>query len=204
MKILVLDDSPLICDAVNDLIRRTLRVAEITSAQSLSEVGVPQADAQLDLVVVNICSWTPNEVAKVGRLVMDMSPSPVVVLDSKAHAARAHTVKTVGGRGYIPLNVAANLIAAALSVIVAGGEYFPALAEGVDTAAPEMDKLSIRQRDVVRRLAEGKTNREIAWDLGIAVPTVKLHVHAILSTIGMRNRTEVALWARSAVAITDA
>lgn len=204
MRVLLFDDSPLIREAVDDLIRRTLEGARITSAQSFTDAAEQLADARPDMVVINISGWTPDDLARIGRLVADVRPSPVVVLDSKAYAARAHAVMSVGCRGYIPLTVAGNLIAAALSVVAAGGEYCPTFTDSVGIAAPEMDRLSIRQRDVVKRLAEGKTNQEIAWDLGIAVPTVKLHVHAILSAIGMRNRTEAALWARSAAGITDA
>jgi DNA-binding NarL/FixJ family response regulator len=55
--------------------------------------------------------------------------------------------------------------------------------------------LSERETEVVRAIARGRTNREIAAELFISVSTVKTHVAAVQSKLGLRNRVEIAAWA---------
>ncbi|MBF8186826.1 response regulator transcription factor [Nonomuraea sp. K274] len=55
--------------------------------------------------------------------------------------------------------------------------------------------LSVRETEVVRAVARGRTNREIAAELFISVSTVKGHVSVVRSKLGLRNRTEIAAWA---------
>jgi DNA-binding NarL/FixJ family response regulator len=63
------------------------------------------------------------------------------------------------------------------------------------SAGPPDVPLSDRELDVVRALARGRTNAEIAAELFISLSTVKTHVSAIQSKVGCRNRVEIAVWA---------
>ena len=60
------------------------------------------------------------------------------------------------------------------------------------------NSLTDRQIDVLRLLASGKPNKEIARELSLAEGTVRVHVNAVLKSLSARNRTEAALVARSA------
>ena len=62
-------------------------------------------------------------------------------------------------------------------------------------AAPELDKLTHREQDVVREVARGLTNTEIAGALFLSLSTVKTHLASVQSKIGARNRVEIASWA---------
>ncbi|MEU6075417.1 response regulator transcription factor [Micromonospora sp. NPDC047074] len=66
-------------------------------------------------------------------------------------------------------------------------------------SAPEPDRslpsLSVREIDVVRQIARGRTNLEIGAELFISLSTVKGHVSTIQTKLGLRNRTEIAVWA---------
>jgi DNA-binding NarL/FixJ family response regulator len=64
-------------------------------------------------------------------------------------------------------------------------------------AAPPATPLSDREKDVVRSLAHGRTNREIAADLFISLSTVKGHLATIQTKLGVRNRVEIVAWAWS-------
>jgi DNA-binding NarL/FixJ family response regulator len=54
--------------------------------------------------------------------------------------------------------------------------------------------LSSREQQVLKLVAQGKTNNEIARNLFISTPTVKFHVSSILSKLNVKNRTEAAMW----------
>ncbi len=60
-------------------------------------------------------------------------------------------------------------------------------------AAASHQKLTPRQKEVLAEIGKGRSNQEIARVLGISIATVKLHVNAILQTLGVRNRTEAAI-----------
>ncbi len=57
------------------------------------------------------------------------------------------------------------------------------------------DPLTVRERDILREVARGRTNAELATELAISISTVKTHLGAIQRKIGARNRTEIAIWA---------
>ena len=63
-------------------------------------------------------------------------------------------------------------------------------------AAPDLDDLTEREREMLRRLALGDTNQAIAAALHISAPTVRAHVSSILSKLGVTNRTQAALIAQ--------
>jgi DNA-binding NarL/FixJ family response regulator len=97
----------------------------------------------------------------------------------------------------------------ALQLVLVGGVYVRPLALDVSipgslsrtdaaTSARIRSLLTERQIDVLRLLAEGKPNKEIARQLNLAEGTVRVHVNAVLKALSARNRTEAALAARSA------
>jgi DNA-binding NarL/FixJ family response regulator len=98
----------------------------------------------------------------------------------------------------------------ALSLILAGGVYVPAKAmqgNGADPGNPPRsaqrgsadrngggtEHLTQRQLDVLRCLQEGKSNKQIAYDLGLSEGTVKIHVTAIFKSLGVKNRTQAVI-----------
>ena len=93
----------------------------------------------------------------------------------------------------------------ALKLVLAGGVYLPphllecSPFEARDTAdagaavCGSVDKLTRRQRDVLDRLVEGKSNKEIASELGLSAGTVKIHVSSIFKTLSVTNRTQAVI-----------
>ena len=73
--------------------------------------------------------------------------------------------------------------------------------QGSNNAAPTNDlrhtHLTPREETVARLIAEGKTNREIAEELGISINTVIFHVRNILRKLNFKNRAQIAAWYRS-------
>ena len=69
---------------------------------------------------------------------------------------------------------------------------------------PALRLLTRRQLEVVRLIAQGKPNAEIATTLGMSENTVRIHVSAILKTLGLANRTQAALWATQNLASEQA
>ena len=115
---------------------------------------------------------------------------------------------SIGINGYVPKSLCEEDIAAALQQVVAGHIYIPKFmtssarptpdnhSEPANaTVAPELprlDDLTPRQRDVLACILRGRSNKEVARDLNIAEGTVKIHLAALFTVFGARNRTELA------------
>ena len=121
-----------------------------------------------------------------------------------------------GAAGFIPKSSSAKVLMSALQLVLAGGVYLPEqtirgdrMADGAPSAGNGAgdadppgpltdgagDQLTPRQRDVLTHLRNGKSNKQIAHELGLTEGTVKVHVTAILRQLGVRNRTQAAITA---------
>lgn len=109
-----------------------------------------------------------------------------------------------GARGYLLKDVSFDVLATAIRAIAAGGSFMqPSVTErvlrGLDgvRAHPDLDdaheKLTDRELEVLRLLAGGYSNAEIAGALGVAERTVKNHVSAVLAKLYVRDRTRAVL-----------
>jgi DNA-binding NarL/FixJ family response regulator len=100
---------------------------------------------------------------------------------------------------YLPATAPPSVTRAALQVVMAGGRYFPPellaqpQVEDRDLWRKARPSLTPRQAEVLTLMAAGKSNKEIARELGTSTGTVKVHVTAILKALKVRNRTEAAI-----------
>jgi len=111
----------------------------------------------------------------------------------------------VGARGYLRKDASLETLVRAIHVLHAGGTFYqPALTEkllrGARSQAAQLpqppvlvEPLTAREREVMRLVAGGCSNREIGLALGAAEATVKVHVSSILSKLGVRDRTQAVL-----------
>ena len=152
-------------------------------------------------------AWLNEQAAGLLLAVPDV-PS-VVLTDETEPGAGQDIALSLGARGFIPMSSSPEIAFAALGLVVAGGRYFPHVA---DTGAwrPIANsarsggyslgtlELTAREQEVFELLAGGMPNKLIAHQLGMALSTVKVHVHHILKKLNLRNRTEVAIRGRTA------
>lgn len=111
---------------------------------------------------------------------------PIVLLTEQP----ATTMLRQGARGALPPNASPSEIRAALEAAAAGLLVLPAL-RSADATLDAKSALTQREQEVLRLLAEGVGNKEIAWRLNITEHTVKFHVSSLMSKLGAGSRTEV-------------
>lgn len=96
-----------------------------------------------------------------------------------------------GAHGFIAKTAGFPALLAALEAVHGGGVHVPAGLAAVPAAAPApCVQLTGRQQDVLRLLAEGRSTKDIARTLDLAVSTIKVHLAAVYRTVGARNRVE--------------
>ncbi|MBK9435389.1 MAG: response regulator transcription factor [Candidatus Nanopelagicales bacterium] len=114
-------------------------------------------------------------------------------------------VVRLGARGYVTKDITSADLATAIRQVAAGEAVFsPRLAGFVLDAFTgaaaktddELDRLTSRERDVMRLIARGYTYREAADELFLSVKTVETHMSAVLRKLQLSNRRELARWAK--------
>lgn len=145
---------------------------------------------------------------------------PIVVLSGQDDRETVIDALHHGVAGFIPKNLTPEQIWSALSVVLAGDVYLPACVAGIavtnsikpsanlepTNSRTALDRLDLtnRQREILRTLLQGRSNKEIAAALGVAEPTVKAHVSAVLRAMNVGSRSQVILWAtRHGIQIDD-
>ena len=130
---------------------------------------------------------------------------PCLVLTTFDDADALLAAARAGAKGYLLKDVTAEELGKAIRCLASGGTWFkPSLTEGVlrglgsirDGQRPREhadEPLTQREREVVRMMAGGYSNREIGGALGVAERTVKNHVSSILAKLGVRDRTRAVL-----------
>jgi NarL family two-component system response regulator LiaR len=105
-----------------------------------------------------------------------------------------------GATGYLLKNAQPEDLCQAIHAVASGKvqlspEAATKLVREVCTETPPLESLTARERDVLKLLASGATNKQIASDLSIVEKTVKTHVSNVLSKLGLQSRTQAALYA---------
>jgi DNA-binding NarL/FixJ family response regulator len=141
------------------------------------------------------------------RQVAQSNPSQRFLALSVSDAAEdVISVVRAGARGYVTKSIGGEDLAAAVERVRDGDAVFsPRLAGFVldafagqiteAEADPELDQLTLREREVLRLIARGYLYKEIALQLGISAKTVEAHVSAVLRKLQLSNRHELSRWA---------
>jgi DNA-binding NarL/FixJ family response regulator len=197
MRAVVVCRFPVYREALARLVGSAFGPAPAEAFATLQEALETGDASPIDMLVAEVDAGEP-EFRSLKAAVDAMRPAPLVLF-SVLSPAEVQTAYEAGVRGCIPKTASAELVMAALRLVLAGGLYFSdfsSLSARQRTDPPLRSRLSGRQLEVLRLIEMGQTNKEIAKALGISVATVKLHVQAILNITGARNRTEAALRAR--------
>ncbi|TWA58480.1 DNA-binding NarL/FixJ family response regulator [Azospirillum baldaniorum] len=202
---LLLDETPLTRESLSAGLSLRDPTLHMRTAGSLGEAkamlaaGTPPA-----VVLCNVVSLTPpngSVLATLRNVAGAFGGTPLVVLSDGEEADLPLEASRLGVRGCLPTSVGLAVAQEALRLVAGGGTFFPSpflhrLMQRCEAAAddppapPGGAALTARQRGVLQRLREGKSNRVIAQELGISENTAKVHVRGILRALGASNRAE--------------
>jgi DNA-binding NarL/FixJ family response regulator len=196
VKILIADDHPTYREAMALQIRRFYPQAEVAQAASLQEMRDAAAKAgaayQLMLVDYHMPGMSADVLAE---LIAEFRPVPLAVVAGMARAEIRAAVQA-GARAYIPKTATPDYFAQVLQLVLAGGSSIPAdlLLERPSSGGAGWE-LSAREREVLKGVAMGQSNKQIGRTLGLAEVTVKLHLRNLFRKMGARSRAEAAVMA---------
>jgi DNA-binding NarL/FixJ family response regulator len=199
LKVLVIDDHPLILEAMAHLLQRLAGGVEVDSAADC-EQGLAQAarGAEPDLVLLDMQLPGLSGLAAVRAWRTRFPLVPVVVLSGEQRRQAVLDALAAGAAGFVPKATSNEVLLGALRIVLDGGRYLPPLLLEPETTPRADDPLqalglTVRQADVLRLLARGAPNKVIGRELGLAERTVKAHVTAVLRALKVSSRTQVAI-----------
>jgi DNA-binding NarL/FixJ family response regulator len=159
-----------------------------------------------DVVLLDVHMPGGGGVEVIRQVVRDRPTQQFLALSVSDAAEDVIAVIRAGARGYVTKSISGEDLAAAIGRIRDGDAVFsPRLAGFVldafkgeipeAEADPELDQLTLREREVLRLIARGYLYKEIALRLDISPKTVEAHVSAVLRKLQLSNRHELSRWA---------
>ncbi len=203
MKILIADDHALFRDGLTMHLEKIVPESTISQAANFSQMfKLLSDDNKIDFVFFDFempdVSWQ-DAIDNLKKI----SPDTAFAIISGSEDNR--TIKALlssGAKGYIPKRSDIKVLNNALRLILDGGTYVPpnlienSALNGVNGKNSGIKNLTYRQSQVLDLIAQGKSNKQIAFDMGVSESTVKLHINALLRSLRVNNRTQAVITAQ--------
>jgi DNA-binding NarL/FixJ family response regulator len=208
--VLTVDEHPLMRSALREVLHAIAQDIELIEAsnpeEGLASVG---RRPHIDLIVLDLNFSRHNGLVFVERYRAAAPAVPLVILTMHEDAPTLKQALACGAAGIIPKTHSARLVQRAIELVMEGGVYLPPdftrqlAAEETGVAGRPAEKrkepfpMSEQQLKILGLVANGLSNKEIARKLGLASSTVKNQLTVVFDRLGVSNRTQAAISART-------
>lgn len=197
-QILLVDDHPLFAEALGTLVERSFPDSKVAAATNLKSAEEMLESDAYDLMLLDIQMPGTRGLEGVHHM-LDAHPEiPTIVISGSASSGEVAQVIEWGARGFLPKTLPSQVLASAIETVANGGTYLPAelvsqMLQQEQAEPAHLSRLSPREQEILALLASGKSNKEIAREVGLQEITVKVHLSSIYRKLDVRNRVEAAL-----------
>lgn len=203
IRVLLADDHSIVLDGLRRIVEESEDMEVVAEASDGREAIEKARLHQPDVSVIDI-SMPGLDGLEVTHQLSSLLPNlPVIILTM--HEEEQYVIRAIeaGAKGYITKRSASEQLLEAIRKVCSGGRYITEeaaeslavrVARGAKAQSP-LDALSNRELQVLRRLALGHTNREIAGAYGISVKTVDTYRLRLLKKLNLRNNAELSRFA---------
>lgn len=208
MKILVADDHELFLKGLELVLQDLDKNMQLVFAKNYTEMfQIVEKEQDFNLVLTDLAMPGSNWLDAIAQIHSSLPDTPIIILSAVFDREIVQKTIEIGVSGYIPKTSSNAVILSAVNLVMSGGVYIPAellnndlknefaaLKQFIEiTPSKNVEEnikiLTPRQIDVIKCIAQGHSNKQIAYDLGLTEGTVKLHVTAILKLLNVYNRT---------------
>jgi DNA-binding NarL/FixJ family response regulator len=202
--VIVADDQTLVRHGIRSLLELSREFAVVAEASDGEEALHVVRSTRADVVLLDVRMPKKTGLEVLEEMRAMKAPPPAILLTTFDDDAVALAGIELGARGFLLKDVSLEQLRGAIRTVVAGGTiHRPTVTErvirGIDRIAPAFEAsalpepLTKREREVLRLMAAGSSNKEIADALGAAEGTIKNHASTIFSKLGVRDRTRAVL-----------
>ena len=200
--VIVADDHPLFRTAIKEALEAEqgeTKFLEANSFESLQKLVDEQKE--VDLVLLDLHMPGVSGFAGLVYLCKRYPSVPVVIISANEDPVVIRRALEHGAAGFIPKSSSIDTITQAISSILMGEIWAPAMTHsdlpGDNTSevelAERMAQLTPQQFKVLMMMSQGLLNKQIAYELAVSEATIKAHVTAIMTKLGVSNRTQAVL-----------
>jgi two-component system, NarL family, response regulator len=195
MKVMIVDDHPLMLVGAASIVNARPDMTVVAQTGTGEESVTLFSKHKPDVTLMDLKLPGMSGVDAI-RAIRSVHPGArFVVLTTYEGDADIHRALEAGAQGYVIKGMPYQTLVEALERVNKGGRFLPPpVARALASRMPDSD-LSAREQEVLLLLASGKSNKDIAFHLGITEATVKSHVSAILVRLGVNDRTEAVVTA---------
>lgn len=202
-RIMLVDDHPLLRRGLSDLLSMEEDLLPVAQASSGEEALMLAERHELDLILLDLNMPGMDGIETIRALRAAGVDTRIVIFSVSDDHEDVLEALREGADGYLlkdmePEELIEQIRLAAQGKMALSAELTQVLAQAIrgrpTTSAAHPSMLTKREKDVLKLIAKGQSNKMIARSLDIAEGTVKVHVKRLLSKLGMRSRTEAAVW----------
>jgi len=204
IKILIIDDHELVRNSIKLMLKNKYNNCMVVEASNASECMLLMSnDPNYDLVILDLKIPGINGYLLLEKIMRLSKSSRVIVLSGIEDNEVATKVISLGAQTFLNKSMDSKVILQTIDLVlndrldISSNNSTPSF---IDNSKPSnlsiVNMLSSRQKRVFEHLSNGLTNKEISSKLYLSEGTVKNHITAILSTLNLKNRTQVALLAK--------
>lgn len=200
-RVLLADDHKIVRDGLRAMLEAQPGLQVVGEAQDGREAVRMAAELRPDVAVMDIGMSGLNGIDATRRITTEVPGTRVIALSMHADRRFVSEMLAAGASGYLVKDGAFEELAAAIAAVVHGRVYLSERVAGVvvqdyvrrlapgasEGAVSPLSKLSLREREVLQLMAEGRSTKEIAAHLGLSVKTVETHRRQIMEKLGIFN-----------------
>jgi len=195
MKVMIVDDHPLMLVGIASIVNARPDMTLVAQTGTGEEAVSLFSKHKPDVTLMDLRLPGMSGVDAIRAIRTTYPKARFVVLTTYEGDADIHRALEAGAQGYVIKGMPYQTLVEALQRVHKGGKFLPPpVARALASRMPDSD-LSAREQEVLSFLASGKSNKEIASQLGITEATVKCHVSAILLRLNVNDRTEAVVTA---------
>ncbi|WP_088348212.1 MULTISPECIES: response regulator transcription factor [Rhodomicrobium] len=209
-RIIIGDDHPLVLGALCGAMQEVWPELEVVQCLTLAEVtaAADRAKHHVDLILLDVRMPGANGLDGLTALLARYPATPLLAISGYGDPDIIRRILGAGASGFISKNMELEEMLLAITKVLQGEIWAPEIQRETGPAhesseaerARRIASLSAQQLRILRRIMEGRLNKEIAAELNIAEQTVKIHVSNIFRKLGVRTRTQAAVAAQDVIA----
>ena len=208
IRVLVADDQPLVRSGFRMILEERDDLELVGEAEDGAQAVTLARELDPDVILMDVRMPNLDGVEATRRLVDANTRARILVLTTFDLDEYVYAAIRAGASGFLLKDVQPSDLVDAIRVVAAGNSLFgPAATErlvarfsagGPPSATRPLDELTDREREILRLLASGLSNAELAQQLHLSETTVKTHVSAVLRKLGVRDRVQAVIAAYDA------